>query len=141
MRAVSLFHLRWVELVHDQPRARRLSRRVWAVPILEDDAPEAQSGERLAPRPQPARHVRGEPDVRARRHDALEMPLALEQWDADEIVAVDLEHIERAEDLAVRELAGERVPLWVHLEIVVILPVGDEHAVEDRGLGMRLGLD
>src|SRR5260221_3015630 len=125
MRAVSLFRLRGVELVHDQPRARRLSRRVWAVPFLEDDAPEAESGERLAPRAQAAGHVWGQSDVRARGHDALEMALALEQRDPDQIVAIDLEHVERAEDLAVRELAGERVPLRVHLEIVVVLPVGD----------------
>src|SRR5712692_8075252 len=101
LNALSLLDLRWVELVHDQPRARRLARRVWAVPVLEHHAPEAETGERLAPRAQAARHVRGEPDVRARRHETLEVPLSLEQRHAveDRRAAVGL-RLDRVEELA-----------------------------------------
>src|SRR5258706_11949686 len=42
MRWLSLLHLRGIELVDDQPRARGLTRRVWAVPVLEQDALEAK---------------------------------------------------------------------------------------------------
>src|SRR2546430_4983335 len=41
MRGLSLFHLRRIELFHDEPRARRPAGLVWAVPVLEDHALEA----------------------------------------------------------------------------------------------------
>src|SRR6266511_3114319 len=126
MRRLSLFHLRWVELVHDQPRARGLTRRVWAVPLLEDHALEPETSERLAPRAQPARHVRREPDVRARRQETLEVTLPLEQRDAEERFAIDLEQVERAENLSARRLARERIPLRIDLEVSVVFPVRDE---------------
>src|SRR6184192_2318039 len=126
MRWLSLFHLRGIELVDDQPRAGGLTRRVWAVPVLEQDALEAEPAQRLAPRAQAARDERGEPHIRARRDEPLEMALALEERDADERLAIDLEQIERAEDLPARKLAGEGVPVGIHLEIAVVLPVRDE---------------
>src|SRR6266568_295620 len=98
-RLSSLFHLRRVELVHDQPRARGLTRRVWAVPVFEHDAFESQSDERLAPRAQSAGHEGGQPDVGTGRHEAFEVPLALEQRDPEERIAVDLEQVEGTEDL------------------------------------------
>src|SRR5437764_4924464 len=140
-RLSSLFHLRRVELVHDQPRARGLTRRVWAVPVLEHDAFEPQSGERLAPRAKPPGHVRGQPDVRAGRQEPFEMPLALEERHVQEWIAVDLEQVERAEDLPPRQGARERIPLLVDLEVPAVLPVGYEDAVEDRRPRVGLGLD
>src|SRR6266536_6501577 len=98
-RLSSLFHLRRVELVHDQPRARGLTRRVWAVPVLEHDAFESQSGERFAPSTKPPGHVRGQPDVRTWRQEPFEMPLALKKRNVHEWIAIDLEQVERAEDL------------------------------------------
>src|SRR5438132_4679589 len=141
MRSLSLLHLRWVELVHDQPRARGLTRRVWAVRLLEHHALESETGERLAPRAEAAGYIWREPDVRARRHEPLEMALPFEQRDAHERIAVDLQQIERAEDLPARGLAGEGVALRIDLEVAVVLPVRDEDAVEDRAAAMRLRLD
>src|SRR5438876_1109729 len=141
MRWLSLFHLRGIQLVDDQPRARRLTRRVWAVPVLQHDALEAESAQRLAPGAQAAGDERGDPDVRAGRHETLEVALPFEERNADERLTVDLEEVERAEDLAARELAGECVPLGVHLEVAIVLPVRDEDAVEDRRRAPGLRLD
>src|SRR5690349_4246819 len=69
------FQLWRIELVDGQPRGRCLARRVWAVPVLEDDTLEAEARQCLAPRAQPAGHVRCEPDVHARRDESLEMAL------------------------------------------------------------------
>src|SRR5438445_799782 len=88
MRWLSLFHLRGIQLVDDQPRARRLTRRVWAVPVLQHDALEAEPAQRLPPRAQAAGHERGDPDVRAGRHEALEVALPFEERDADERLAL-----------------------------------------------------
>src|SRR3981081_1446917 len=99
MRWLSSSEFLGIQLVHDEPRARRLARRVWAVPVLQDHAPEPQAGERLAPRARAGAPVRRRADVRAAGHKPLEVSLALEQRPVDEWIAVDLEQVERAEDL------------------------------------------
>src|SRR6266404_6614210 len=80
-----------VELVDRQPRGRCLAWRVWAVPVLQDHSPEAEAGEGVTPCAQPSGYVRGEPDVRARRDEPLEVALALEQRNVDQRIAVDLQ--------------------------------------------------
>src|SRR5919201_470066 len=129
---------RCFELFDDEPIIRRFAGRVRAVPILQDDPPKSLRLQRVAPGAKALRHEGCEPDVRARREDALEVAAALEERHREERLTVDLEEIEGREDLPASELAGVRVAGVVDLEIALVLPVVDEDAVDDRGLAARV---
>ena len=69
------------------------------------------------------------------------MAPTLEERDVKERLAVDLEEIERGEDLLTRELARVRVAMVVYLEVALVFPAVDEDAVDDRGVALRLSHD
>src|SRR5207244_1162604 len=106
------------------------------VPMLERDPPKALRLQRVTPGPEPPRDIRREPDVGAWREDPFEVPPPLQEWDLEEGLAVDLQEIERGEDLATPELPRVRVSLVVDLEFAFILPIVDQDAVDDGGLAL-----
>jgi hypothetical protein len=69
------------------------------------------------------------------------MAPTLEERDVEERLAVDLEEIERGEDLLACELARVRVAMVVYLEVALVFPAVDEDAVDDRGVALRLSHD
>ena len=69
------------------------------------------------------------------------MSPTLEERDVEERLAVDLQEIERGEDLLTCELARVRVATLVYLEVALVLPAVDEDAVNDRGVALRLSHD
>src|SRR6267143_288175 len=129
------------ELFDHEPIIGRLAGRVCAVPILEHDSAKALRLERVTPRSQPARDVRRQPHIRTWREDAFEMPPALEEWDVEKRLTVDLQEIERGEDLLTCELPRVRVAMLVYLEIALVLPAVDQDTVDDRGAALRFGDD
>src|SRR5438309_3896314 len=110
------------ELFDHEPIIGRLAGRVRAVPILEHDSAKALRLERVTPRSQPAGDVWRQPHVRTWREDAFEMSPTLEERDVEERLAVDLQEIERGEDLLTRELPRVRVATLVYLEVALVLP-------------------
>src|SRR5207245_8050156 len=92
-----------LQLLDEEPIIVRLAGGVGAVPILEHRTPESLRHERVVPRPQRARHERRQADVLARRQDSLEVAFALEERDLKEPLSVDLEKVERREDLTAAE--------------------------------------
>src|SRR5881296_454828 len=60
------------------------------------------------------------------------MTPALEKRDLEERLAVDLQQVERGEDLPSPELPRVRVAVVVDLEVALVLPVGHQDAGEDR---------
>src|SRR2546428_9833331 len=69
------------------------------------------------------------------------MPPTLEQRHGEQRLTVDLEEIERGEDLPPSELARVGIPLVIDFEIALVLPVVDQHAVDDRRLAARVSHD
>src|SRR2546427_5380222 len=132
---------RCLDLLDDEPIVVRPAGRVDAIPVLQHDAPETLRHECLAPRAQPAGHVRREADVPGLREDALEVTPSLEERDLEERLAVDLEEIERGEDAPPSGRSRERIALLVHLEVRLVAPVVDQHAVDDRAVTPRVGDD
>src|SRR5256885_1153247 len=130
-----------LQLFDHEPIIGRLARRVRAVPILEHNPAKALRLQRVTPGPQPPRDIRREPDVRAWREDPYEVPPPLQEWDLEEGLAVDLQEIERGEDLATPELPRVRVSLVVDLEFAFILPIVDQDAVDDGGVALGFGDD
>src|SRR5919197_327642 len=128
---------RCLQLFDHEPIIGRLARRVRAVPILQHDAAETLGLERVTPRPESPGHERCEPDIRAWRERALEMPAPFQERDREKRFAVDLEQVESCEDLTPAELAGVGVALGVDLEGALVLPVVDEDALDDRGVAFR----
>src|SRR6267378_18984 len=129
------------QLFDHEPIIRRLAGRVGAVPILEHDPVKALCLKCVAPSAESACHVRREPDVGTRRHDAFEVTPALEEGDRQEPLAVHFQEIERRVDLATYELPRVRVPVVVHLEIDLVLPIAHQDAVQDGGVALSLGDD
>src|SRR5438309_5647081 len=130
-----------LQLFDHEPIIGRLARRVRAVPILEHNPAKALRLQRVTPGPQPPRDIRREPDVRAWREDPFEVPPPLQERDLEEGLAVDLQEIERGEDLATPELPRVRVSLVVDLEFAFILPIVDQDAVDDGGVALGFGDD
>ena len=62
------------------------------------------------------------------------MAFALEERDLEEPLCVDLEQVERREDLTAAELSRIGIAGVIDLEIALVFPVVDEDAVEGRGL-------
>ena len=69
------------------------------------------------------------------------MTPALEQRDLEKRLAVDLDQVECRENLTTSELPRVGVAMVVDLEVALVLPVGHEDTVEDRGLAPGLGDD
>src|SRR3989442_3562934 len=132
---------RCLDLLDDEPIVVRPAGRVDAIPVFQHDAPETLRHECLAPRAQPAGHVRREADIPGLREDALEVTPSLEERDLEERLAVDLEEIERGEDAPPSGRSRERIALLVHLEVRLVAPVVDQHAVDDRAVTPRVGDD
>src|SRR3989475_10352535 len=114
------------QLFDHEPIIGRLARRVSAVPILEHHAAKALRLQRVTPGPESPRHIRRAPDVGACREDPFEVPPPLQERDLKEGLAVDLQEIERGEDLATPELPRVRVSLVVDLQFAFILPIAHQ---------------
>src|SRR2546426_2068681 len=69
------------------------------------------------------------------------MPPTLEQGHGEQRLTVDREEIERGEDLSPPELARVGVPLVIDFEIALVLPLVDQHTVDDRRLATRVSHD
>src|SRR2546421_3750888 len=132
---------RCFQLFDHEPIIGRLAGRVGAVPILEHHAPESLRLECFTPGPQAARDVRRQSNVRTGRDDAFEVSPTLQERNPEERLAIDLEQVERGEDLLTCELARVGISVVVHLEVSLVLPLIDEDSVDDRRGALRLGDD
>src|ERR1700716_3302595 len=101
------------ELFDHEPIICCFAGRVRAVPILEHDSAKPLRLEGVTPRSQPAGDIRCPPHVRTWGKAGFEASPAREERDVKERLAVDLEEIERGEDLLTRELARVRVAMLV----------------------------
>ncbi len=108
---------------------------------LEHDAAKALRDEGLSPRPQAAGDEGREPDVDAGHQQPLEVSFSLQERDLEERLAVDLEEIERGEDLPRDRVAHEGVAVRIELQLRLIAPVRNENAVDDRRRAPGLGRD
>src|SRR3989442_4677861 len=122
---------RCLDLLDDEPIVVRPAGRVDAIPVFQHDAPETLRHECLAPRAQPAGHVRREADIPGLREDALEVTPSLEERDLKDRLCVELEEILRCEDAPPSRRSRERNALLVHLDCRFGTTIFDQHSVHD----------